>query len=331
MFDKIKSLIFGGGNTCKTEIYYHDNGKIRYEGSIKGSNFHGLGKYYNEEGKLCYEGLFSNGFPEGEGKAYLEDGSTYEGMFRKGERTGTGVQRFSDGSYYEGLFVNGVFEGRGKLHSTDGTLFEGNFLKGHLQGTGTANYPNGDHYEGEFKDGIETGMGKLFVTDGVYEGEVLAGLPNGKGCLVGIGFGAYHSSEKSVDNKSLEQELDNVALNDTVFTIEEGGKAIAISFKTNKAWTASADQSWCILSKTSGEAGEISITATVDANTTDQERIAQITIKAGTATATAIVKQAKKKEEVKKKEKKPKKKKEEPEDKEKENKKKDDPTTRNIG
>ena len=149
--------------------------------------------------------------------------------------------------------------------------------------------------------------------------------------LAGIGFGAYHLSEKSIDNKSIEQELDNVALNDTVFTVEEGGKAIAISFKTNKAWTASADQNWCILSKTSGEAGEISITATVDANATDQERIAKITIKAGTATATTTVNQAKKKDEIKKKEESKKKKKKEPEDKKKEDKKKDEPATRNIG
>lgn len=149
--------------------------------------------------------------------------------------------------------------------------------------------------------------------------------------LAGIGFGVYHLPKKSVDNKSIEQELDNVALNDTVFTVEESGKAVAISFKTNKAWTASADQSWCILSKTSGEAGEISITATVDANTTDQERIAKITVKAGTATAISTVKQAKKKEEVKKKEENKKKKKETGDKKKEEDKKKDDPATRNIG
>ena len=149
--------------------------------------------------------------------------------------------------------------------------------------------------------------------------------------LVGIGFGAYQMYEKPVDNKYIEQELDNVALNDTVFTVEEGGKAITISFKTNKTWTASIDQSWCILSKTSGEAGEISITATVGANTTNQERNAKITIKAGTATAIATVKQAKKKEEVKKKEENKKKKKETGDKKKEEDKKKDDPATRNIG
>lgn len=149
--------------------------------------------------------------------------------------------------------------------------------------------------------------------------------------LAGIGFGVYHLSEKPVDNKSIEQELDNVALNDTVFTVEEGGKAIAISFKTNKAWTASVDQSWCVLSKTSGEAGEVSITATVNANATEQERVVKITIKAGTATAIATVKQVKKKEEVKKKEGNKKKEKKGTGDKEKEEKKKDDPATRNIG
>ena len=92
-------------------------------------------------------------------------------------------------------------------------------------------------------------------------------------------------------------EEDKVTLGTTEFTAEAEGKEITLTFTTNKEWTATADQSWCKLSKTSGEAGETSITVTVDANTTEQERTAKITIKAGSATATATVKQAKKKAE----------------------------------
>ena len=89
-------------------------------------------------------------------------------------------------------------------------------------------------------------------------------------------------------------EEDKVTLGTTEFTAEAEGKEITLTFTTNKEWTATADQSWCKLSKTSGEAGETSITVTVDANTTEQERTAKITITAGTATAEATIKQVKK-------------------------------------
>lgn len=91
------------------------------------------------------------------------------------------------------------------------------------------------------------------------------------------------------------EDPDKVTINDTNVTVEATGKTITITFNANKAWTASSDQSWCTLEKTSGEAGTaISLTASVSENTTDQERTAKITVKAGSATATATVKQAKK-------------------------------------
>ncbi len=89
-------------------------------------------------------------------------------------------------------------------------------------------------------------------------------------------------------------EEDKVTLDNSDFTVEATGKTITITFTTNKAWTASSDQTWCKLDKTSGDAGKVSITATADANSTEQERTAKITITAGTAKATATVKQAKK-------------------------------------
>ena len=146
--------------------------------------------------------------------------------------------------------------------------------------------------------------------------------------LAGIGFGGYHLSKKT----TVVQVADSVSLDSTNFNVEADGRTLSISFTTNKEWKVSVDQRWCSLSKISGEAGTDSIKVTIAANTTEPERTANVTVKAGTATATATVKQAKKKEEVKKKEENKKKKKKETEDKKKEEvKKKEEPATRNIG
>ena len=106
------------------------------------------------------------------------------------------------------------------------------------------------------------------------------------------------SATATIKQAKKEVEADKVTLNETNFSVEAAGKTITLTFTANKAWTASADQTWCTLSKTSGEAGSaISITANVGENSTEQERTAKITITAGTASATATIKQAKKKAE----------------------------------
>ena len=81
-------------------------------------------------------------------------------------------------------------------------------------------------------------------------------------------------------------EKDSVIVTtDSIQASVEGGE-VQISFTTNKAWTASSNQSWCTLSATSGEKGSASITIKLAENTTFSDRTAQITIKAGTATQT---------------------------------------------
>ena len=99
MIKKLKSLFFNPSEVYDNEIMYHKNGKVMYEGSVKGSNFYGLGKYYDESGKLCYEGNFVDGLPHGQGICHLEDGSIYEGELFKGERTGVGSIRFANGMF----------------------------------------------------------------------------------------------------------------------------------------------------------------------------------------------------------------------------------------
>lgn len=72
------------------------------------------------------------------------------------------------------------------------------FLKIHLQGAGApaspnrVTYPNGDQYIGEFIDTIENGHGKLVISTGVYEGEIVNGLPHGKGHFIWNNDSSYY-------------------------------------------------------------------------------------------------------------------------------------------
>ena len=92
---------------------------------------------------------------------------------------------------------------------------------------------------------------------------------------------------------------DKVTLNAQSLTVESTEASASLTITSNKAWTASSNQSWCTLSQVSGEAGSITITLAFSANSTEEDRTATITVKAGTATATATVKQEKKEVEAK--------------------------------
>ena len=77
------------------------------------------------------------------------------------------------------------------------------------------------------------------------------------------------------------------------FNVTHKGDNLKISFKTDASWTVSSDQDWCVLSDTEGDEGENEITVTVNCNETDEDRIAKVTIKAGSATSTITIVQGK--------------------------------------
>lgn len=81
---------------------------------------------------------------------------------------------------------------------------------------------------------------------------------------------------------------DKLELVTTSFTVTAEGKDIQIPFSTDVAWEANADQEWCTLSATSGEAGNQSIIAKIAKNKVKSERKATITFKAGTATPQTV-------------------------------------------
>ena len=89
---------------------------------------------------------------------------------------------------------------------------------------------------------------------------------------------------------------DKITLFESNFTAEADGKTLTIPFTTNRSWTVTSDKNWCSLNMTSGQVGNINLQVTIESNPTTEERTAKITINAGTANATATVKQAKREE-----------------------------------
>lgn len=81
---------------------------------------------------------------------------------------------------------------------------------------------------------------------------------------------------------------------ETSQTLETAGGKFSISFTSAKDWTAASSQSWCHLSTTSGQAGTVTITATVSENTTPDDREAKITIVSETVSKVITVTQKQK-------------------------------------
>lgn len=107
-------------------------------------------------------------------------------------------------------------------------------------------------------------------------------------------LGACSSGGNDIPEPTPKPDPDKVTVSPTSLTAEAQGGNLSLNVTANKNWAAASDQGWCKLSKSSGASGTATIPITVEANTTDQERTAKITVTAGTASVTATVKQAKK-------------------------------------
>ncbi len=81
-----------------------------------------------------------------------------------------------------------------------------------------------------------------------------------------------------------------IKTNDATVPVEGG--VVSIAFNSTAAWTAKSSQSWLTLSPTSGNAGDATIKASVVKNETNDERIAEVTITAGTKSAVIKIAQS---------------------------------------
>lgn len=148
----------------------------------------------NELGKVTnrvYEGQVSKGVYNGNGQMVYPNGDVYKGVYKNGQRCGTGICIFGlTGSLYKGewrddkpvgngiLFTlpNEIIEGRFdgykivdgqvKILLSNGEFYEGNFRNNMRNATGIHYYLNGDFYDGEWQRDRRVGRGRLFHKDG---------------------------------------------------------------------------------------------------------------------------------------------------------------------
>lgn len=115
---------------------------------------------------------------------------------------------------------------------------------------------------------------------------------------------ANTSSSDRTATVTLTSDRDNIVRTITVYqeketwltvsptsvSMQKNGGSQTISVTSNNVWTASSNQSWCSLSKTSGT-GNGSFTINASSNSTIYSRNATVTIKAGDKTRTVSVSQ----------------------------------------
>lgn len=75
-------------------------------------------------------------------------------------------------------------------------------------------------------------------------------------------------------------------------TVPVEGGVVSIAFNSTTAWTAKSSQSWLTLSPTSGNAGDATVKASALKNDTNDDRVAEVTITAGTKSAVIKITQS---------------------------------------
>ena len=85
---------------------------------------------------------------------------------------------------------------------------------------------------------------------------------------------------------------DAVTIKTSDATVPVEGGVVSIAFNSSVAWTAKSSQSWLTVSPASGNAGDATVKASALKNDTNDERIAEVTITAGTKSAVFKVTQS---------------------------------------
>lgn len=126
------------------KVFYHENGVIASEGTMRDGRPDGYWKTYNEEGVLIAEGNRKNFELDSTWKFYDEEGEIkMEINYRKGKKEGPRITYRQDGRIVE-HFADGIKEGYERHYYPDGTLRK----------------------EIMFREGLEQGLAKEYGEDG---------------------------------------------------------------------------------------------------------------------------------------------------------------------
>lgn len=113
-----------------------------------------------------YKGDVLQNKPMGKGKMVWGNGSTYDGDWQNGVRTGQGTYVWPDGRHYQGDFVNDEMHGKGTATWPNGSWYKGDWYHNHRSGNGILVFANGDRYSGDFLNDSPHGNGTLIYKNG---------------------------------------------------------------------------------------------------------------------------------------------------------------------
>ena len=212
VYDKLRNWYYAG-NVCK-----------------RTKRKHGIGMVYSvtEAQKFKYVGQFFNDEMHGIGILIDDAGKSYQGEFRKGNKTGFAIEKsqihnyiglFKDNSYegygeytflnkkeyYKGCFKNGIKQGVGYKKMEDGSSYLGHFDKGEINGIGCFRWPDGSSYFGTWVNGRMEGKGKFRFRNGdLFVGEYKNDFKNGIGKYYfgkhdSVLSGVWHDGKKDGD------------------------------------------------------------------------------------------------------------------------------------
>lgn len=215
------TLYFTNGNVYEGDWaldFREGYGRLKYKdgsvytGNFKQNKFNGVGTMAYANGDV-YGGNWSNDLPSGKGTYTFKSGKKYEGEFVNGKFQGQGKMTYPDKSVYSGAWANNLRQGQGTISKPDGSKVTGYWAADVFQGsapkpagttpaaappaklrdcteeycasgTGAYYYGDGSRYEGEFVAGVPQGKGKCYYANGdIYEGGFSNHAPHGNGVM----------------------------------------------------------------------------------------------------------------------------------------------------
>lgn len=176
---------------------YYSQGDFFYTGNILAGNFEGQGELMFSNGST-YEGILKKGFFNGEFTYLTEDKFEVHGIFQNksisnlkltSDEYNAELDSISKVSYsnikgwsYTGEFDSWGQNGYGTLIWADNSKYVGCFKHGLAEGDGTYYSKDGNViYQGNLKNGLFHGYGYYSFNSTQYIGDFENGLPEGKG------------------------------------------------------------------------------------------------------------------------------------------------------
>ena len=173
-------------------------------GCISGDCTNGYGIFIYDDGSY-YEGSFKNGKRHGQGTLYTADDEVFDGAWVDDEANGYILATYKPEdrgglAYYNGDMKGSALDGYGALIWSDGSVYYGQLKNGARHGQGVlfdtetntkySGIWNNDEFVSEMDEnqfdvifGSKNGFGIKLTANGRYYGNLVNGVPSGKGML----------------------------------------------------------------------------------------------------------------------------------------------------